>query len=257
MGCSGLRLRLWPWIVLSAILVGAFYFESYLDSTILYYYVGVGIILLVVIVCWAWIRSGNHMEERFKDSFHKCFNSYLACFVLTVLLATLVSYLGGMVWNIVLLDGARTFFLSSRWDDIISGVIIAPLEEEIIYRLLPFIVASIPVLFVKTKIWRLVIAVISLLMITCVQLQFGYAHYSPIFEEPEWIVNHIIFQGSMGVVDAITYGLILFLSYNTITGNQRQTVLVKPLAISHVLAYLASSLTHGFTNLSIIINQTF
>ena len=259
--------RIWPWLfaplLLAVMLVTEFYFWT--GSPLVHWRghvfvavsLGVEVFLLAVIAICAWVQSKTHPEVHFMDVFHRHFHGYGVYFVLLVLLMTIISVVWLTLWNNIYWNGACTFFLESRWEDIKKAVIVSPVFEEAKYRVLPFIVVSIPMVLIRSRKWKWIIGIISALMIVCVQLQFGYRHYLAGFEEPEELVHHLVLQGTTGLLFAIAYGLVLVLSYKTIRNNQKRPSVLTALFASHLLAFIAADLVHAFSNLTLILLQTF
>ena len=153
-------------------------------------------------------------------------------------------------------NGAKTFFLENRWDDIIRMIPIS-IKEEIIWRFTPFMALSIVIILLRNTYQnhKKILHTFCTLIIVAIQIYFGYAHYLPPFEDSDWAIKHIVIQGFSGICFAITYSAILYINLHN--NNVNQLSFDKRLFVSHFLALISSSSAHILFNTLIIIDQTF
>ncbi len=146
-------------------------------------------------------------------------------------------------------DYYAVFFKSALWRDIMSKVFMAPIKEEAIYRLLPFLIAVIPMALVKSKRWRIVLGCFFGLMILCVQMQFGFVHvgwlevtnHATNMQEVYDIIRlHLLLQGVAGIRYAFTFGMVLYQVAKENTLRQQHPNKFKAILPAIPLAYLAS-----------------
>ncbi len=161
-----------------------------------------------------------------------------------------ISYTWGIECNNIYCDGARTFFLSSRKEDIM-GSTWAALYEEFLWRFIPLVIISYVLFFLKydsSKKKKYVLCSISFIIVLIIQAYFGMAHYSEIFETKDWILKHIELQGVMGLLYAT--------AYNVIQHRERK-IYNTNLIGSHLIAVLSSFIVHAIVNALLIIELTF
>ena len=272
---SMLEWKSWPWLVVAGMMVVAavvFYIlamnqedpyplrfnELYHCADIIKWTLLVVALLLLGITFYSLVYSRIHSDVRFKEVFGRSFNNYWIYYVLFVLLMIVVSCVWGYVCCHVM-DYHEVFFKSSLWDDIKSAVFVAPLKEEAMYRLLPFLVAIIPMATVKSKRWRIVLGCFFGLILLCVQMQFGYIHVS-IFEVSDYgfmqsLKKHLIIQGVEGMLYALFFGIVLYMAIREIMLRQQRPNIFKAVLFALPLAYLASCLVHGIYNLHSILSS--
>lgn len=277
---SILEWKSWPWLVVAGVLAVAatvFYLlamnqedmfslmnEWYRSFEIIVLaFIATGAILIGITV-YSFIVSLTHSDLRFKAAFSRTFHGYWVYYILFVILMVVISSLWGNICCQVN-DRHGVFFDGSRWDDIKSGVFRAPLKEEAMFRLIPFMVAIIPTAMVKSKRWRIVLACFFGIMLFCVQMQFGYVHLN------DWetmdaanrqelnalIRLHLVLQGGVGVLYAITFGVVLYYTAREIILRQEQPNKFRAIVLALPLAYLASCSAHALYNLHSIISRTF
>lgn len=277
---SILEWKSWPWLVVAGIMAVAavaFYLlamnrrdlfswmnEWYHSFEIIVLaFIATGAILLCITI-YSFIASLTHSDLRFKDAFGRTFHSYWAYYILFVILMVVITTVWANIYSQVN-DYHGGFFRGSRWDDIKSGVFRAPLKEEAMFRLIPFLVAIIPTAMVKSKRWRIVLACFFGIMLFCVQMQFGYIHLG-IYEtmdaanrqELDALIRlHLFLQGGPGVLFACAFGLVLYYAAREIILRQKKPNKFKAIVFALPLAYLASCLTHAGYNLFSIISSTF
>lgn len=120
-------------------------------------------------------------------------------------------------------------------------------REELLWRLLPFMIASIVwIIGMRLKIPGLILVVITTFPIIFVQIQFGLAHMMqdqylriimdlPAIPEMKEKLYHIVLQGGMGIVLSLTYLKYLLQS----KGLFRYV---------HIIPFLICCLIHTLTN---------
>lgn len=161
-----------------------------------------------------------------------------------------ITYTWGIEWNNIYCDGARTFFLSSRKEDIIDSTWVA-LYEEFLWRSIPLVIISYILSFLKydsSKKKKYVLCGISFIIVFVIQVYFGMAHYSKIFETEDWIMKHIELQGAMGLLYATAYNIIQ---------HRERKIYNTSLIGSHLIAVLCSFIIHASVNALLIIKLTF
>ena len=161
-----------------------------------------------------------------------------------------ISYKWGIEWNNIYCDGAKAFFLSSRKEDLIDSTWVA-LYEEFQWRSMPLVIISYILSFLKydsSPQKKYVLCSISFIIVFVIQVYFGMAHYSKIFETKDWIIKHIELQGAMGLLYAT--------AYNIIQHHERK-VYNTNLIGSHLIAVLSSFIIHATVNALLIIELTF
>ena len=213
-------------------------------------------VLLSGIALYALIHSRKHGDLRFKDVFGRTFHSGWVYYILFVLFMIVVANVWCNMCNQVFGDSFS--FKGSRWDDIKSSVLWAPVREETQYRVLPFVIAVIPLTMLKSKLWRTALGCVFALLIFSVQMQFGYAHISPLSAlMGDTVKPHLYIQGGAGVVYAITFGMVFYYAAKEIFRRQRLPNKCKAVLCALPMAFLASCLVHASYNLYWILSRTF
>ena len=232
------------------------------ESIIIIVFIAV-IIILSGIAVFALKRSKRNNGLRFKGVFVQTVQSGWFYYILFILLMIVVSNIWCNMCNQVFGDSFS--FESNRWDDIKSSVLWAPVREEAQYRVLPYVIAAIPLAMLQTKRWRIALGCFFALMILCVQLQFGYAHLS-VFNAMDAasvqdfyieVKKHIWLQGVTGVFYAITFGVVLYMAAIEFHRKQQHPNKFKAVLHALPLAYWASCAVHASNNLFWIISRTF
>jgi len=161
-----------------------------------------------------------------------------------------ISYFWGVLWNRIYCNGAKTFFLSNRVNDI-KATLWASINEEFIWRLLPLLIISYVLYLLNyesSKCKKYGLCSIFFIMILSIQILFGIAHFSRIYETSDWMIKHVVVQGTMGLFYAIAYNIIQYYGKRIYKLN---------LIYSHLTAYLSSTTIHAIVNILLIINLTF
>lgn len=214
-------------------------------------------LLLFGISIYSWVFSKTHEDVRFKTVFAKVMHSDWMHFVLFEVLMVVVVIVWGGIWNQVF-DVHSFFFKSNRWNDIKSSVFRAPIVEEAKYRLLPFLIAVLPLVKVKSRRWKTILGCFFGLMLFCVQMLFGVAHIDPVsYLMGDTLQPHLLLQGGAGVLFAVTFGVVLFHASRMLQRRLSAPNMFKPILMAFPLAYLASCLVHATSNLSYILFCTF
>lgn len=170
--------------------------------------------------------------------------------LIVVCIVIAISYTWGIQWNEIYNNGARTFFLSSRKDDIMD-TIWAAISEEFIWRFAPLFTISCVLSLLKydsSKRKKYILCSIAFVIVLIIQIKFGMAHYNRICETKDWIIRHVEFQGSIGLVFATAYNIIQYYKRKVIKAN---------LLWSHITAYLCLTAVHSVFNSLIIVSLTF
>lgn len=266
---SAFVIKAWIWLLLAGVLAIAavvFHYigikQEYLYSIIhvehLVRWVFVIVFLLLSgISCYSLRQSKRVDGLHFKDVFCHTFHSGWVYFILFVLLMVVLTN----TWVNVCInwfDRKGIFFRMNRWDDIKQAVFWAPIWEEMGFRVLPYLIAVIPLMMIKSKSWRIVLGSFFILMILYVQMQFGFAHVSPFLEiDDDTVKLHIFNQGGTGVLFAITFGVVLYFFGRLFMQRQQTPNRFKAVLNAFPLAYLASCLLHGATNFFAIMTYVF
>ncbi len=161
-----------------------------------------------------------------------------------------ISYWWGILFNDIYCSGSKTFFLQNRSDDI-KNTLWAAVNEEFIWRFIPLVIISFILSSMKyesTKKKKYISCSIAFIIVLLIQVKFGIAHYSIIYETEDWMLKHIVMQGSMGLFYALAY-------------NITQYYLKKELKIHpvycHITGFLSSVIIHTTVNTLLIIRLTF
>ena len=174
---------------------------------------------------------------------------FLICLIVVCIIIA-ISYTWGIQWNEIYCDGARTFFLSNRKDDIID-TIRAAITEEFLWRVIPLFTISCILYLLKydsSKWKKYLLCSIAFVIVLIIQVNFGMAHYSRIYETEDWKMKHIVLQGSMGLFYATAYNIIQ---------HYERMFCKTSLWQSHLIAYLSSTLVHTIVNTLLIVELTF
>ncbi|MBP5548503.1 MAG: hypothetical protein J6X58_06415 [Bacteroidales bacterium] len=249
--------KIWPWMAVGGVLAVA---ACITTITIperwpgyMYYLVFFVALVFAVLAGYAAVYSHKHTEERFVDTFKRVFNRYWVYYILFVIFVTLAD----LVWASVfcnIYDCHGVYFLS----EIVELTVVGPLEEEAMYRLLPFMTAVIPLTIVTSKRWRIVLGCLFAVMIFCVQMQFGFMHLDILnMSGRDNITMHLWIQGAAGVMFALAFGMVLYYTYRLIRARQEVPNKFKAVLLSIPAAYLASSCVHGLSNLYTVLSNLF
>ena len=183
------------------------------------------------------------------------------CYFLFMLLIIVGISFWNSFCNQYFCNGAHCYFRENRWNDIRECVLKGPWWEEAVFRLLPFLVASLALAYTKQRGWKVILCFFFGLLILGIQAYFGYLHYNPVFAEvnPDSysVVQPLIVQGGTGLLFAVTYGVVLFFAYRVLISRQKVPNRGRALLFAHVLAYLSSTFVHMSSNLIMILTETF
>ena len=249
--------RIWPWMVVWGVLaVAACIITIRLPERrpgYLYHLLSFVAVLFFILAAYATIYSHIHREERFVDTYNRVFNQYWVYYILLILTVTLINIIWTSIFsNIYDCDGV--YFKS----DIIDDTIVAPLKEEVMYRLLPFMMAVIPLTIVTSKSWRVVLCCFFAVLIFCVQMQFGFMHLDILnLSGEDNIEKHLWIQGAAGVMFAFTFGMVLYYTYCLILTRQEVPNRFMAVLLSIPAAYFASCCVHAISNLYIVVSNLF
>ena len=143
------------------------------------------------------------------------------------------------------------------WGNMLKNCCIVSLEaikEEPIYRSLPFFVATLIVIPLKSKNAKIIVITICVILIVMIQLQFGYKHFDPVYRgTPIWL--HIKLQGVVGILLAITYGLTFYVAMKKLYKKSKYPILT--FVICHIIATITSISVHAINNILIVIAESF
>ena len=259
--------RYWPWIIGVGIILLASYVCSMnclsREKMVLLNIETTAIVLLLAVIFIYAVVVAASSERRFLNTLGKVSSSYWTYCVLFILVMIAIN----STWLKILshnfftdYEGGEVFFRSNRWNDYREIVFKAPVMEEPLFRVLPFMVASTVLLFVRNRVWRIILGVVMCVAIVCVQLQFGYAHYvgddyADIFADvPE---PHIYLQGGGGIIYATTYGVVLYYVYRILRKKKPGRKKIFVLLSAHLFAYVASVSVHAGYNLFCIHSGTW
>ena len=221
-------------------------------------------LLLLAIAGYSLLHLRKHPECRFKDVFSQRFHRYWVYYILFILLMTVIS----VVWGCMCcqaLDNHPSYFRIELKDYLKYTVLMAPPKEEVMWRLLPVLIAIIPMARVKAKRWRVALGCFFGLMILCVQMQFGYAHLQ--VEQVHFVDStqrflslmkfHILTQGGAGIIFSVTFGVVLFVASKAFLRRQECPNAFKALLCAIPFAYLASTSVHLLYNLNELLSRLF
>ena len=178
------------------------------------------------------------------------------CILITAFMI-LVSYVWKDFCNNYYCNGAHCFFIQNRLRDIIqlsTGII----WEELVFRLLPFLTASILITISKQKWIRYFLYGIFSIVIVCIQLEFGVLHYN-VFEGGSYI-KPIIIHGIMGLILTMTYTITLIVTLKTDKKNKNQCTKkskIKDTITANIIACICSLIVHATSNVILVFTQTF
>lgn len=183
---------------------------------------------------------------------------YLIGYILVVGTMLLLSYVWNDTCNNLLYDGSRCYLIENRTEDI-KRVTLCVFEEELVWRLLPILISSVVIIFLKNKWTKRIVILLSVAAIIYMQMIFGAKHWSPLSDFPRY--HNILMQGGTGCILAITYICIICLTWKMlllININSKSTCSkIRNLIICHITAYCASVIVHALSNTIIVITQTF
>lgn len=247
--------RIWPWIAVWGVLtIAACVITIKLPEErpgYMYYLVSFVAMVFIILAVYAAIYSHKHREERFVDTYNRVFNQYWVYYVLFTLAVTLISIIWTSIFSNIY-DCHGVYFKS----EIIDVTIVAPLKEEVMYRLLPFLLAVIPLTIVTSKSWRVVLCCFFAMLIFCVQMQFGFMHLDILnMSGNDNIETHLWIQGASGVIFAFTFGMVLYYTYCLILTRQEVPNRFVAVLLSIPAAYLAACCVHAISNLYIIVSN--
>ena len=97
---------------------------------------------------------------------------YLIGYVLVVGTMLLLSYIWNDTCNNLLYDGSRCFIIENRTEDI-KRVTLCVFKEELVWRLLPILISSLLIVFLKDKWMKRIAILLSVAAIIYIQLIFS------------------------------------------------------------------------------------
>jgi len=172
--------------------------------------------------------------------------------IATFILGFLVSK-WSLFWDHLEYGHLHCYFIGDRLNDFLS-VPLPALKEEVIYRFIPFLVATTLVMTIKhPKAKKLVIA-LCIMAIIVVQLYFGYKHFHPEYGDTNyWFFVRL--QGGVGIILACIYGVMFWLSMKNFYPKSNHHFLT--FAMCHIFAILTTTIIHSISNCLIVVDYTF
>jgi len=256
------HLKIWPWIVNGVMmLVATFvYFtfsNSYNKNSIFnevslfnwFFVIGVSfsitILLLTFNTLLAFVGFKRNSETHFKDVFQNRLHNQWNHYVLFILFMVVLASSWGNLCNLLLYGGKAHCYVYN-W----NNILIDPILDEPLFRLLPFLVASIPLVFIGQKRWMKVLKSILFIAfaVAIEYIQIIYWTYGKI--DISWPNNIYPIQGQ-GEIYAIVYGLVFYVAFKTIN-KEDEGRKAKAFIYAHSLAFVASILVHALTTLSLM-----
>ena len=249
--------KIWPWLAawgvlaITAFVTTKIYPEPH--PGYMCYLIAPVVLLFAGLAVYAAVCSRKNTEERFADVFHRVFHRYWVYYLLFVLASCVINIVWTSIVGSILGFGGVNFL-----SDIIPVTVVGPFKEEAMYRLLPFMVAIIPLAVVKDRRWRIVLYCLAAVLIFCVQMQFGFLHLDILnMSGNDRISIHLWVQGGCGVLFAATFGAVLYYTYRYIMARQKAPNKHRAVLLSIPAAFLASYIVHGIGNLYLVFSQLF
>lgn len=179
----------------------------------------------------------------------------VSCVFITVVMA-LVAYLWKETCNNVFFNGGHGYFIENRVEDIVE-LSTCTFWEEAVFRMLPFLVATILIILSNPKWLRYSLYIIFGIIIFCIQIHFGALHYNASIYESKGLA--IFIQGTLGLIIAVTYAVILVLMIDIPkeTGNQTKKRRICNGVVANIAAYICGVVIHTTSNIIPIFTQTF
>lgn len=190
------------------------------------------VLMLALIALRARLVSRKRSEITFKDAFHQGIHSQWTFHALFLLLTVVVSWICTISLSYDYVH--RNFFYLSD----LKLVLFAPIYEELLFRFLPFLIASLPLVYIGKKPWMKVLKVV--LVLFCgyfiIIIQSLYILYEPF---------------RRGEIYAILYAIVLYIAYQL--GLQKwESHKTKALFYAHAMAYLSSFAVNLLYSLAMI-----
>lgn len=172
-------------------------------------------------------------------------------FWLGIIIITIsISYSWSIGWNTIYNNTEKIFFSWNLLNDI-KDTLWAAINEEVLWRFIPLLTISHILSSLKydsSKKRKNTLCIISFVIILLVQAAFGISHYSKIYETQDWIIKHIVLQGTMGMFYASAYNMVQYY----IKKIHRIRIIT-----SHLIALASSFIIHSTVNTLLIINFTY
>lgn len=234
--------NLWPWLIGLLMMLTTTYWsllfgdEGYHLNKWAFFMISAfcaEVLMLALIALRARSVSRKRSEITFKDAFRQGINSQWTFHALFLLLTVVVSWI-------------CTFLLIYDYDFYLpydfKSVLFAPVYEELLFRFLPFLIASLPLVYLGKKPWMKVLKVVLVLLcgFFIIIIQSIY-----ILDEPY----------RRGEIYALLYAIVLYIAYQL--GLQKwEGRKTKALFYAHAMAYLSSfavNLLYSFAMITTII----
>lgn len=158
-----------------------------------------------------------------------------------------------LFWSHLEYGDIRCCFIGNRLKDCMDLSVCA-IKEEIIYRFVPFLVATSIAMLLKSKKAKTITMIMCIIVIIMIQLYFGYKHFHPEYGDTNYWFN-IVLQGGLGIFLACIYGFVFWLGMKTFYSKNHHLVLT--FLMCHTVALITTILVHSINNSLIVIAYTF
>lgn len=113
-----------------------------------------------------------------------------------------------------------------------------------LFDFLPYLVLSLTLCFTRQRKWKWFTWILSGLITLCLQVLFGYMSYVVwhnmyLGYDVGTVSQHILLFGGFSVLLSITYGIVLYSSYEYLLRNRQSKDKFKAMFFAHLLAFLA------------------
>lgn len=114
-----------------------------------------------------------------------------------------------------------------------------------LFDFLPYLILSPILCFTRQRKWKWYTGILFGLITLCLQVLFGYLSYVAWYSvysgyDVGTVSQHILLFGGFGILLAITYGIVLYYSYEYLLRSSQPKDKLKALFFAHLLAFLAS-----------------
>lgn len=175
------------------------------------------------------------------------------CWLIATFILGFLASKWSLFWDHLEYGQCYCYFIGYRMEDFLS-VPLPALKEEVIYRFVPFLVATTLVMIIKQPKAKKVVIALCIMAIIMVQLYFGYKHFHPECGDTNyWFFVRL--QGGLGIILACIYGVMFWLSMKKFYPKSKHHILT--FLLCHILAILTTTIIHSISNCLIIVNYTF
>lgn len=237
---KGSRWKHWPWWLGLLIMLTTtyWYIQGYINDEWTFFIGGAcctEILLLAAIALRAWLVSKKRTDFAFKDAFRQGFQSQWTYHALFLLLAVVVSCTCNIVFDLNRYN-SQPLYLSWK-------LVLSPIYEELVFRFLPFLIASLPLVYFGKKPWLKVLKVVLTLLSGCfiIMAQTSYIE--------DWAV---LKPYGRGEIYAIIYAIVLYIAYQ-LGLHKWEGRKTKALFYAHAMAYLSSFAVNLLTNFAMTV----